>query len=102
MSRPYMQTEDFMKYREFLEPALVNLKEEYTDLIRKRRGVIAIHHIDKYVFPKVKSNANIETVEQEHVLEAFFDAFCGTITMFGSDYAFDILERQIKGELPLC
>lgn len=102
MNRPYMQLDDFMQNRSWLEPVLEDLKKEYEDLIRKRRGVIAIHHIDKYVFPIVKQNAKLETVEQEHVLEAFFDSFCGTITMFGSDYAFDILERQIKGELPLC
>jgi hypothetical protein len=93
--RPYIF--DFSDYTELCEKAIELLENEYNSYLAKRRGIISIHDFDKIIFPTILQQLSPLTDHEVHVLEALFDTFCGGITMFGSDMAFEMIKIQASG-----
>lgn len=93
--RPYIF--DFTEHSELCEKAIEMLESEYKTYLAKRRGIISVHDLDKKIFPVIVQQLSPLTEHEVHVLEALFDTFCGGITMFGSEMAFEMIKIQASG-----
>lgn len=96
--RPYIL--DFSKYTEICEKAFELLESEYKSYLAKKRGIISVHDLDKKVFPIIVQQLQPLTEEENNVVEALFDSFCGAIVLHGSDEAFELIKLQVKGINP--
>jgi hypothetical protein len=96
--RPYIL--DFSEYTKLCEEAIELLEGEYKSYLAKKRGVISIHDFDKKIFPWIVKQMAPLTEEENNVVEALFDSFCGAIVLHGSDQAFERIKLQAKGINP--
>ena len=92
--RPYIT--DFSSFSELCCKVTDLLETEYKQHLAKKRGIISIHDFDKKIFPGIIEQLQPLSEDENNVVEAMFDTFCGIIVLHGSEMAFEIMRVRFQ------